>query len=140
MVPSLQGPLEQPPCNLFHSNQGSGSTLSQDEACKAILDHDVNLPEVRWIPKILHDPQYLIPWELWYYSILGSCRLSYINSGDSKRLGCREALTSRASTPSLSLRSDTRERRNGGDREGSCYIIGDPKGTTLGVHSSIPLP
>ena len=29
---------------------------------------------VRWILKILHDPKYLIPWELRYYSI-GSCRI-----------------------------------------------------------------
>ena len=30
---------------------------------------------IRWILKILHDPMYLIPWELWYYSILRSCRI-----------------------------------------------------------------
>ena len=34
---------------------------------------------LRWILKILHDPEDLIPWELWYYSILGSCRIFSIN-------------------------------------------------------------
>ena len=33
-----------------------------------------------WIVKILHDPEYLIPWELYYYSILRSCRIFSINS------------------------------------------------------------
>ena len=28
-----------------------------------------------WILKILHDPRYLIAWELWYYIILRSCRI-----------------------------------------------------------------
>ena len=35
---------------------------------------------MRWILKILHDPKYLIHWELWYYSILRSCRILSINS------------------------------------------------------------
>ena len=35
---------------------------------------------IRWILKILHDLKYLIPWELWYYSILMSSRIFYINS------------------------------------------------------------
>ena len=30
--------------------------------------------------KILHDPKYLIPWELWDYSRLRSCRIFSINS------------------------------------------------------------
>ena len=30
--------------------------------------------------KILHDPKYLIRWELWYYSILRSCRIFSIVS------------------------------------------------------------
>ena len=29
--------------------------------------------------KILHDLKYLVPWELWYSSILGSCRILSIN-------------------------------------------------------------
>ena len=37
---------------------------------------------IRWILKILHDPKNLIPWERWYYSILGSCRIFSINSRD----------------------------------------------------------
>ena len=35
---------------------------------------------LRWILKILHDPKDLLPWELWYYSILGSCRIFSIHS------------------------------------------------------------
>ena len=35
---------------------------------------------IRWILKILHDPKYLTSWELWYYSILGACRIFSINS------------------------------------------------------------
>ena len=30
---------------------------------------------IRWILKLLHDPQYLTPWELGYYSALRSCRV-----------------------------------------------------------------
>ena len=35
---------------------------------------------IRWILKNLHYPRYLIPWEVWYYSILRSCRIFSINS------------------------------------------------------------
>ena len=35
---------------------------------------------LRWILKCLQDPKYLIPWELWYYSILRSCRIFSINN------------------------------------------------------------
>ena len=35
---------------------------------------------LRWIRKILHDPKYPIQWELWYYSILRSCKIFRINS------------------------------------------------------------
>ena len=35
---------------------------------------------IRRMLKILHDPQHLIPWEVWYYSILKSCRNFRINS------------------------------------------------------------
>ena len=35
---------------------------------------------LRWILKNLHDPMYLIYWELWYSSILGSYRIFSINS------------------------------------------------------------
>ena len=31
--------------------------------------------KLRWILKVLHDPKYTILWELWYYSILRSCRI-----------------------------------------------------------------
>ena len=34
----------------------------------------------RWILKILHDPKYLIHWELWYYGILRTCTIFRINS------------------------------------------------------------
>ena len=34
-----------------------------------------HITQVLWILKILHDPKYLIHWELWYYSILMSCRI-----------------------------------------------------------------
>ena len=37
---------------------------------------------IRWIRKILHDLRYLKPWELWYYSILRSCRILSINSSN----------------------------------------------------------
>ena len=30
--------------------------------------------------KILPDPKYLIPWELWYYSMLRSCQIFRINN------------------------------------------------------------
>ena len=37
-----------------------------------------------WALQILHDPKYLILWELWHYSILRSGRIFSINStGDS---------------------------------------------------------
>ena len=32
-----------------------------------------------FLPKILHDPKYLIPPKIWYYSIGRSCRTSGIN-------------------------------------------------------------
>ena len=35
---------------------------------------------LRWILKILHDPNFLIPWELWFYCVLRSCRIYSINS------------------------------------------------------------
>ena len=34
--------------------------------------------EIRWILKILHDPRYLIPWELWDYSTFRSCRSTVV--------------------------------------------------------------
>ena len=34
--------------------------------------------------KILHDPMYLVYWELWYYIILRSCRIFSINSSMQK--------------------------------------------------------
>ena len=42
---------------------------------KAVL-----LKLLRWILKILHDPCYIIPWELWCLSIIRSCRIFSINS------------------------------------------------------------
>ena len=30
---------------------------------------------LQWILKIIHDPEYLTHWELWYYGILRSCRI-----------------------------------------------------------------
>ena len=41
--------------------------------------YDIAL-KVRWILKILHDPKYLIPWELWDYGRLRSCRIFSIDS------------------------------------------------------------
>ena len=42
----------------------------------------------RVIRQILHEPKYLIPWELWYGSILRSCKFFSINSvSDSIMLG-----------------------------------------------------
>ena len=35
---------------------------------------------LRWILKNLHDPTHLVPWELWCYSILRTCRIFSINS------------------------------------------------------------
>ena len=34
----------------------------------------------RVILKLLHDPKYLIPWEFWASSMIGSCRTFRINS------------------------------------------------------------
>ena len=38
-------------------------------------------------PPSKHDPQYLTLWELWYYSILRSCRIFGINSTESQGSG-----------------------------------------------------
>ena len=46
---------------------------------------------ILWILKILHDPRYLIPWEVWYCSI-GSCRILSIH---------RSSISSKAEARSL---------------------------------------
>ena len=42
---------------------------------------------LRWILKILHDPKYLLPWELSYSSILRSCRIFVSTVGPLGLLG-----------------------------------------------------
>ena len=39
---------------------------------------------IQWILKILHDLEYVIPQELWYFSTSRSCRIFSINSGTSR--------------------------------------------------------
>ena len=49
-------------------------------AVKELESSYCNARHLRWILKILHDPKYLIPWEVWYHNIQGSCRIYGINS------------------------------------------------------------
>ena len=34
---------------------------------------------LRWILKVLHEPKYLMFWELWHHGLLRSCRIFSIN-------------------------------------------------------------
>ena len=45
-----------------------------------IFEDAALIAEIRWILNILHDPKYPKPWELWYYTMLRSCRIFRINS------------------------------------------------------------
>ena len=58
-----------------------GISEQQDEDTRRTLD-------LRRILEILHDPKYLIPWEKWDYSILGSCKIFSINSKPATRPPC----------------------------------------------------
>ena len=47
-----------------------------------LRNKSMGLWPIRWILKILHDPKFLIRWELWYYGIVRSCRIVNINSSN----------------------------------------------------------
>ena len=50
----------------------------QAEVVKVLKLGSNNYETLLCILRTLHDPKYLKPWESWYYSMLGSCRMAFI--------------------------------------------------------------
>ena len=52
----------------------------QRQAFLRELDWGHKLNEIRWIPKVRQNPEYLIPWKFWSCSIRKACGIFIINS------------------------------------------------------------
>ena len=88
-VPSTITIITTTPLKTCGTSKGNWGCMSRSDGGLTVTSLLVMKVEtttpLRWIITILHDPRYLIPWELGDYSTFRSCRILSINSRNSTR-------------------------------------------------------